>query len=150
MIFNASHPVSGSYTFCFTTPGSTTKTTPGTVSDVSAMFVATTMRRHARGGAQNTLACASGGSAAYSGRICASSHSVSSASLTRSLSRLHALSISSWPVRNSRISPGPWLLCRSHVVSIAVSKYDRGRSLAYAMSTGKTRPGTWYTGQSPK
>ena len=54
--FRESIPVAGSYSFCLVNPGSTTKTTPGTVSDVSARLVATTTRLHPAGGGAKTLA----------------------------------------------------------------------------------------------
>ena len=52
-----SSPVCGLWPFCLTIPGSTTKTTPSTVTLVSAMLVATTTRRQPGGPGANTLAC---------------------------------------------------------------------------------------------
>ena len=54
---SVSSPVCGLWLFCLTTPGSTTKTTPSTVTLVSAMLVATITRRQPGGPGANTLAC---------------------------------------------------------------------------------------------
>lgn len=51
-------------------PPRCTHHTPGMVSEVSATFVATTIRRWPDGGGLNTRACCAGGSMAYSGSTC--------------------------------------------------------------------------------
>ena len=56
-----SSPVCGLWLFCLTIPGSTTKTTPSTVTLVSAILVATTTRRQPAGPGANTLACRAAG-----------------------------------------------------------------------------------------
>ena len=54
MMLSDSMPVSAEKTFCFTAPQSITNLIPGTVMDVSAMFVATTSLRVPVGGSSNT------------------------------------------------------------------------------------------------
>lgn len=98
--------------------------------------------------------CISGGSEAYSGSTWRSGQSAADMAATRALSCRTTLSISSWPVRNSRMSPGMGLpVWISITVFRQVSTWFGGGSSgssACASVTGNIRPGTLKTGQSKK
>mmetsp|Transcript_28819 Transcript_28819/g.94163 ORF Transcript_28819/g.94163 Transcript_28819/m.94163 type:complete len:248 (+) Transcript_28819:916-1659(+) len=104
---SVSMPVCASNRRCFTIPGSITKRIPGTVSEVSAMLVATTTRRHPSGFEPKTATCISGGREPYNGSTCMSPHSSSGNAHTRSFNARTARSISSCPVRKTSTSPSP-------------------------------------------
>jgi hypothetical protein len=106
----------GLYIFCFANPGSITYTIPSIVREVSAIFVATTHFLPGTpllflGGAGSKILCYyAGGSVEYNGTT--SILPTSSPSFFTSLViSLQACSISSSPVKNSKISPSSSMAC---------------------------------------
>ena len=127
-------PRSGSYVFCFTNPGSTTNLTPGTVRDVSAMFVASTTFRTPGAHSSNAACCACEDSAPYSGTTVrprtAPSEGAAAGSPDATASSMAALafSISSWPVRNTSTCPADCVRCSLSTSLTLASMYLEGRA----------------------
>ena len=118
----------GLYTFCLAKPGSMTYTMPSMVSDVSAMLVLITILRPGGcpglrdGGAGSKIfCCIAGGSVEYSGNT-STAPAASPRLLTSRRILLAASSISSSPVRKSRMSPGGSQAWICTTVRIAASK----------------------------
>ena len=78
---------------------------PSIVRDASAMLVATITLRAPGGAGSKMRVCISEGSAAYTGRMMSSGR-LEPSDFIRSYRIWHAVSISSEPVRKSRMSPG--------------------------------------------
>jgi hypothetical protein len=120
-------PVPGLYSFCFARPQSITYLMPGIVSDVSAIFVARMTLRVLGPAGWNALTCCTGERAAYSGQTLI--YTIENIQLRGGISRNQKetvrtficsglrsaaycfieacrFSISSWPVRKMRTSPG--------------------------------------------
>mmetsp|Transcript_35449 Transcript_35449/g.89727 ORF Transcript_35449/g.89727 Transcript_35449/m.89727 type:complete len:343 (+) Transcript_35449:349-1377(+) len=127
-----SAPSRAEYARALTKPVSTTNLTPGMVMDVSAMLVASTALRTPGGAGSNTRICCSGGMAAKMGSTSSSvgapggreAAGGSASAAARSASRRSSDSISSWPVRNTRMSPGPSSTCTCSAALSAPSRYD--------------------------
>mmetsp|Transcript_43574 Transcript_43574/g.139890 ORF Transcript_43574/g.139890 Transcript_43574/m.139890 type:complete len:220 (-) Transcript_43574:427-1086(-) len=151
-------PRSRSYRFSLATPASMTVRTPGSVSDVSAMFVARMSRRVRGGGGRKTRAWSAEGSEACSGCTCSRGPSGSASRSCSASPRAAcaAVEISSWPARKTRTSsPGPagrWACTRSATSSAASSRAPSEVSglATWCTVTGNVRDDTSTTGASRK
>ena len=90
--------------FCLTKPGSITKTIPSMVNEVSAMLVARTTFRAFGGVGSKIFCCSSLGRFAYTGAIISSGIRFPSFLAISDIESEQA-SISSWPVKNIKMSP---------------------------------------------
>ena len=133
-------PVRCAYRLTLAVPASMTKRTPGTVSEVSATFVASTTRRRPQG--VNSACWRSADIRAWSGNssVSASPRRPSRASVSR---------ISRSPERNTSTSPGSSRISSSAPATLSgtSSPSSPGR---YRISTGWVRPSTSTTGAPSK
>ena len=106
-------PRSASYRATFCRPVSTTAVTPGTVTDVSAMFVARMTRRRPPGAGRSARSCSSASSDPWSG-------STSTSPPTRPATAAIARRISPAPGRKPRTLPGVRAMTPAIAPSIGV------------------------------